>query len=414
MRESAWPTVLAAVITVVIFLLVAAIVNAAARSMSKATAAPRGSNTRTVAQRRAVFKGLIVGTDNRYSTSKLLALLWTAVVVFLVIGIALHNWGDPTSFAALIAKTDALYLVLLGGPFAGAVLAKGIVASAVASGTTQKSVAKNPRPSDIFSGDDGSPDVVDIQYLIFNFVVAAIVICDFCVTPAIGAPHVTAFLAELTGASATTYVANKAITIAKNPPMITLVSPKIVRPNSEVRIVGQNFLFTGDEPGPEIFINSVHADVVASPAPSATEIVAKIPPGAGTGAALGVVVNTASGLSADGHTVNVNPDAMSVSSLDGWIKSPEATLVITGDGFFEAGDLAWDLTPVSGTVPAVVSLFVRDGSGDPPTVCPPIGKPGNSQISVRIPSGTHPSDYDILLTRPSKTFQAPQMLRIVA
>jgi hypothetical protein len=411
-HESAWPTVLAALITVVIFLLVAWSVSAAARSKRVAVAAPIAASNRTVAQRRAAFKGLIVGTDNRYSTSKLLAVLWTAVVVFLVIGIALHNWGHPNSFSALIGKTDSLYLVFLGGPFAGAVLAKGIVASAVASGTTQKSVAKKPQPSDLFSGDDGSPDVVDIQYLIFNFVVAVIVIGNFCTNPGLGFPHVAAFLAELTGASATTYVANKAITIAKNPPMITLVSPKVVRPNSAVRIVGQNFLFPGDEPGPEIFINSVHAVVIPSPAPTATEIVAKIPPGAGTGPALGVVINTASGLSADGHTVNVEADAMSVTSLDSATKSVDATLVITGDGFFEAGDLAWDLTPVSGAVPAVVTLLAADGSGDPPIACPLVGRPGNTQLSVTIPNGTRPTLYSIVLTRPSLTFKPSPMLTI--
>src|SRR5262249_44955092 len=84
---------------------------------------------------RPAGRSVLIGADGRVSTSKTMATLWTAALAYMLIVMGLiaaftNAQGDNTSpgdiLNALISPTSTLYLVLLGGPFAAAVLAKVI------------------------------------------------------------------------------------------------------------------------------------------------------------------------------------------------------------------------------------------------------------------------------------------------
>ena len=174
------------------------------------------------------YHGVLVGSDNRTSTSKATAALWTLIVAYFFVTMALVLGFDYAKFQTLVGDTSPIYLIFLGGPFAAAVIAKAVVSGAVANGDQQRSQADAPRVADVFSDDDGNTDLVDLQYVLFNLIVAGIVLAQFLHAPGFGAPTVPSFLAGLTSASAATYVANKGLTTA-NRPSLDRFLPAIVR-----------------------------------------------------------------------------------------------------------------------------------------------------------------------------------------
>ena len=133
------------------------------------------------------------------------------------------------------------YLVLLGGPIAAAVLAKGIVAYQVTNGVVQKSSAQAASPTDIATDDQGDPDLVDIQYLLFNLVTLAYVVASFSTKHTL--PEIPGLLLGLTGAAGAAYVANKAL--QTNAPVISSVVPSVLTPGTPVTVRGQNLLVGG-------------------------------------------------------------------------------------------------------------------------------------------------------------------------
>lgn len=266
---------LAAAITVVTLALVALLRWRArwrARKLAP-TAVPGASATAATPSTRG---GLLIGADGRVSTSKFTAALWTVVVLFVVLGIALIFGAQPTEFATVMAKFDPLYFVELGGPFAAAILAKSIVGTASDAGTLNKSIG-TASPGDIFTDDAGNTDLVDTQYVIFNLLVVGIVLVQFCQDPGNGAPPINAFLAILTGGSATTYVANKAVVTGKNPPTIDRVVPPAAPVGATVQILGSNLLAQGDTGSPAVFFNGFAASGVSSS--TASSVTCTIPNG---------------------------------------------------------------------------------------------------------------------------------------
>jgi hypothetical protein len=159
--------------------------------------------------RKANHKGLVVGGDNRTSTSKATALIWTVVLVFFLITTALLAGFDMARYTSLLGKTDKLYLVLIGGPFAAAWTANRVVLDRLARNPNAKSKAERPQIADVLTDDNGDTDLVDTQYVLFNVVVAATVVIQFGHAPFSGLPGIPGFLAALTGVSAATYTANK-------------------------------------------------------------------------------------------------------------------------------------------------------------------------------------------------------------
>jgi hypothetical protein len=130
------------------------------------------------------------------------------------------------------------YLLLLGGPFASAVIAKGIVsyqtqqdpnsksgtsATAGTANAMSMTVATGPSPADIVNGDSNEPSLVDTQYSIFSliaifyFVGLFVANLDKYAAGAVSAskaewfPQIPSALLGLTSLAALTYVGNKAV-----------------------------------------------------------------------------------------------------------------------------------------------------------------------------------------------------------
>lgn len=249
---------------------------------------------------KAQFQGLLVGTDNRFSTSKLNAFLWTVTLVYFIVSMALISGFNADAFNKLVQSTSTLYLVLIGGPFAAAILAKGIVSGAVNAGMP-KSAAKDPSVTNIFSDDDGNTDLVDTQYVLFNLIAVLIVIAEFVRSPNAGPPKIPGFLAVLTGASAATYVANKGVSTANNTPFsgvlsISNIVPPEARIGDGIKILGSNLMPQGSTAPPIILIAGFQAGVKGTP--TSTEIDCIVPSGIAAGDCK-ITVRTSAGTEAD-------------------------------------------------------------------------------------------------------------------
>lgn len=181
---------------------------------------------------------MILGADGRVSTGKTVVFFWTLTfAAALTLLAAQVCWGELTvaqGFGAG-ASRDA-YFLFLGGPFAAAVLAKGITAGRVSDDQTTKSstsdrsdsalpttnVSRNATVADVVTDDSGSTDLVDVQYTIFSFVAIVYFIGAMAAnaisygrdpghTNLIGLPEIPAALLGLTSLAALTYVGNKAV-----------------------------------------------------------------------------------------------------------------------------------------------------------------------------------------------------------
>jgi hypothetical protein len=185
------------------------------------------------------FIDLLIGSDNRVSTSKTMAVAWTLVVAFMLITIGyVALGGTAVTLPGTLTPTNEIYLVFLGGPYAAAVLAKVAVASQVNNGTLQKSQG-TPSPMDVVADDSGATDVYDLQYTLFNLIAIILVLSQFLPHPAVGLPGVPDFLAFLTGGSALTYTLNKAAG-GQNGAALAALVPSTARVGDQVRAFGQN------------------------------------------------------------------------------------------------------------------------------------------------------------------------------
>jgi len=352
-------------------------------------------------------RGLLVGTDNRLSTSKTTAAMWSIVVAYFILALGLIAATDRDKFADLFQSFSPLYLVFLGGPFAAAVLAKARVSSGVNNGELQKSTAPAPRLADVFSDDDGNTDLVDTQYIGFNFIVAIITTVFFVRAPGFGAPPVPGFLAGLTGASAATYVGNKAL-ITSNAPTLDRATPSKARRGQLITIYGSNLQLPGDTETPSATIDAQSAEVSAA---EPDRVKARVPLGAHIAAA-GVDVVTPAGndVSKDG-LLTVVDDSITVTGIDSGIKYPGDVMTVFGSGFFNAYNIDENGQPnldengqlISGVSGAQVILTQTSPPADPaqpqpqPHYLMPDAKAHNndSNLTIQIPDDFPEGQWNI-------------------
>jgi hypothetical protein len=183
------------------------------------------------------FLNIAIGSDGRVSTSKTVAAVWTAAfasaLVFLSGMVLFGHQPAAGQFTSTGSNWDA-YLLLLGGPYAAAVLAKGIVSAKTqddpsnksqlptASGTANPAsttVDGAPSPKDVVAGDTGTLDLVDTQFSVFSlvaifyfvgaFVASLIAFADG--TGSVALPAIPSALLGLTSLAALTYTGNKAV-----------------------------------------------------------------------------------------------------------------------------------------------------------------------------------------------------------
>lgn len=203
--------------------------------------------------------GMLFGADNRLSTSRTIACLWTALVAYMAVHLILTwstNW--PISFQ----NVYPIYLLLLGGPYASLVLAKAVTSYRVSSGSLSKpSGDGTARLSDIFSDDSGRPDIFDGQYVLFNGVAMLFVLVAFARDVTV-MPSIPDSLLLLTGGPAAVYLSNKLLGSDKL--TIQAVSPGHVTEGDVFVVRGQQFL-PGQLDGkvgnlaPQVLVNGLQA-----------------------------------------------------------------------------------------------------------------------------------------------------------
>lgn len=194
--------------------------------------ASRNSNE---ARRRVGFLEVLLGADGRPSTGKTVVGLWTLIFAASLMMLSALVWfGDLTAKDAFGGNWDA-YFLLLGGPFAAAVLAKGITvrnlgvsadaksSTDARSGTALPTAVKGsgtPSAADLLSNDTGDGDLVDTQYFVFSLVaifyfvgalVQHLVMYANSSAAFIGLPDIPSALLGLTSLASLTYVGNKAV-----------------------------------------------------------------------------------------------------------------------------------------------------------------------------------------------------------
>jgi hypothetical protein len=365
--------------------------------------------------------GLLVGTDNRVSTSKTTAALWTIVLIYFIASMALIFGRQQDKYQALIHSISPLYLVLLGGPFAAAVLAKGIVSSSVANQQTQKGQG-TPNIGDVFSDDDGNTDLIDTQYIAFNLLVAVIVVIQFAGHPGFGAPAIPDFLAALTGTSAVAYIVNKAVTTG-NAPSITQLTPSRVRPEGQVVLYGQNIMLQGDQPQDvSVSVAGEPATIEQDPLATPTQLAFRVPPNATTGI---VVVRTPSGLSTSAtvgtsgsSTLTIIADSIQVSRIDSPSAPAGGSLTLHGGGFFNAADVDWQGSALSGRAPGTSGVLTQlnpPAPGQPQTFdCPPSNSVTQSdiQLTLSVPVNVPTGSYGLTLHRGALSYDPSVVVRI--
>jgi hypothetical protein len=286
------------------------------------------------------WTGILLGADGRVSTSKTQVWLWTlglAYAVLFLSGIAIFrsatvlgdaNWND--------------YLILLGGPFAAAVLAKYAVVTKINQGSLTKSLTdaadpsattsspapstattSTPQATDVIANDAGNLDLFDTQYFMFNVVAFAYAAGTFIAhnfnhaitgSAKYALPAIPSVLLGLTSASAATYVGNKA---AQNTsPRINSVQPsQRVAPQTEVTVLGTNLVPAGladteATAGTSLLLTSsnrtANSETVGATSATPTRVKFLMPDGF-AGTTVDLVVITAAGLATQQYPISSAP-----------------------------------------------------------------------------------------------------------
>jgi hypothetical protein len=153
--------------------------------------------------------GLFTGKDRRRSTSKTISVVWTLFLAWMLLVIGVVAWQSHTDLSTILGNAPTLYLVLIGGPYAAAVLAKVSTTSGVNADRIVKTQADTTSARDVIADDQGNVDLYDFQYTLFNLIALLMVLFQFWGDPGHGLPPVPEFLAILCGGSALTYTVNK-------------------------------------------------------------------------------------------------------------------------------------------------------------------------------------------------------------
>jgi hypothetical protein len=251
-----------------------------------------------VGQHQSFLGTVVLGLDGRTSTSKSFIFMWTlvvgwALVALLIAGELIHRHAcvpttivsDVTSAArACKAHRDQLgllevgwlhflhaglagaYLILLGVPAAAGVAAKGITQSQVSGSGFKKPKPKAAHPdpvgriAEVFSADDGTTDIGDFQYLIFNLIAAVYFVAQFVNPDGTGLPTMPDTLLGLTSVSAGLYVGKKAV--SRSQPLVTGVFPTPLHDGQQFTVIGSNLAPDPSSPSkvtPQITIDGMSA-----------------------------------------------------------------------------------------------------------------------------------------------------------
>ena len=284
-----WALALGAGVVLIILAVMVGAVRLAARKV------PAGSPKPTF------FGTVILGKDNRTSTSKTFVFMWTLLIGWAIVSLVIA--GEIAHIHSCVQMVDKMgnvkrcpgkdklglfqqgwnhfvsmgltgsYMVLLGIPGSAAVAAKVLTQSKNATDDVPKTTATDEadtspsaRVAQIFSADDGTTDIGDLQYVIFNIVTAIYFVSHLIHDPFQGLPPIPDTLLGLTGVSGALYVGKKAVT--SEHPVINGVFPSVLRPARPFIITGTALTpLPGAMPGlpePQVTVNGLECGDVRS------------------------------------------------------------------------------------------------------------------------------------------------------
>jgi hypothetical protein len=245
---------------------------AVARTFAQGSVVPAGIGeglvgVKTRKQRRSWLAGILVGKDNRTSTSKTMAFLWTLAVAWGLLSLMLAAWfGTRTGWAAQTGRgLQEEYLLLLGGPYAAAVLAKTVTAAR--SETKTEAEPGSADVQQLVTDDKGDAELGDFQYVLFGLVTLAYFVGDFVGDAERAFPELPPLLTGLALTSVAGYSAKKLL--AESAPKMTSVIPPKAAALGELQIFGVDLTVPAgvSESGaavlPIVTVGGARADVTA-------------------------------------------------------------------------------------------------------------------------------------------------------
>jgi hypothetical protein len=218
-------------------------------------------------QRRSWLAAIIVGKDHRTSTSKTVVFAWTLAVAWGLLSLLVAVWlGDHGPWDMQRGRgLQEEYLLLLGGPYAAAVLAK--YAAVNRDATTTDAPVGEANASQLVNDDQGDTDLGDFQYVLFNVIGLAFFLGDFIGDLARGFPELPAILTGLVLTSTGGYAAKKLV--AQAAPTLTSVLPPAAGASKSIQVFGTNLSVpagvsgTGQQMKASVFIGAHEATVTA-------------------------------------------------------------------------------------------------------------------------------------------------------
>lgn len=331
-------------------------------------------------------RSLIVGEDNRVSTSKTIPLVWTYTVAAALLSFLIVRWmGHPGAYSKLVHQgLNAQYALLIGGPLGAAILAKGIVSAQVSSGGTAKPPADNPAPAQLIQNDAGNADLGDLQYVLFNLVALVFFYGEMLRAPQNGMPAIPAVLLGLTSVGAVGYVGKKALT---GPAVISEVIPREAEIGKTVKLVTSGIMKQGDD---KSLVTAAFGSVKAQPKSSTTTtsqgILLEVDVPATATGKVDITVSVPNGKSATWPGFKVKPAIQAGQALSG---NPDQTVTVVTSGVFGPDRNLLGVTVTIGGKPASITTDPNDGSGNTLLVTVPRDLPrGAKTIVVTTPGGS--------------------------
>jgi hypothetical protein len=181
------------------------------------------------------------GDDGRASTSKFQVTLWTAVVVFAWIALAVKGF-DPDNLPSLPQNI----LLALGISVGTATAAAAVTSTNTASGKEVKVPAKDRGMAPLFQSDAGLPDIGKIQLLAWTLLAVAVylgALSRYLGTDPLPRqlPDIDPSLMALTGLGSATYLGKK---------LVTTTTTYISTISTNRAFVGEKITLTGSHFGP--------------------------------------------------------------------------------------------------------------------------------------------------------------------
>ncbi len=217
--------------------------------------------------RRSALGAILAGQDNRVSTSKTIVFAWTVAVVFGLLSLVIAIWlGDHAPWDLQVKRgLQEEYLLLLGGPYAAAILAK--YATTQQEDTKTAGPVGGAAPTQLVTNDNGDTDLGDFQYVLFNVVGLMFFFGDFIGHLAKGFPNLPPILTGLMLTAAGGYSAKKLLQQAT--PALISVIPSSAAPQATVQIFGTNLevpasaAAAGQDINPSVLVGNTTATITA-------------------------------------------------------------------------------------------------------------------------------------------------------